>query len=151
MERTVLTGSNDDQRAEQLLNILREREISVEELKEIMPTNKEFINSLMTALTKTIDADAESDKAYTDAIKQMANNITDIIRDGEVSEKERQFLFQMLKDLSDKLHEQKMDRDKQSQQNKRFYVGVGALVLVVLGVLAGKRIGGDKSDLGNKA
>lgn len=48
MERIVLSGANDDQRAELLLKILRERELSVEELKEIMPTTKEFINSLMT-------------------------------------------------------------------------------------------------------
>lgn len=55
------------------------------------------------------------------------------------------------RDLSDKIHEQKMDRDKRSQQNKLFYGGLGAAVITVILILTGKRLGGDKSDFDNKA
>lgn len=140
----VLTG-NDSNKANQLIELLKERNLSPEQLEKLLPLHKEFYVQLNENIKAQIEADKICNINAVNALKSTLDKLVDQLSN-TASPQERQQIVEVVKKLADNIKEIEINRDNNSSSFKRFLGFLGAVLLFFLGMLAASKNGSKTND-----
>lgn len=140
-----LEGTPKEQ-AKQLMELLKDRTLSIEALKELMPMNMKVIEEFISCMKTELEANRTTYGKVIDSINASLDVLRGILKDGKIDEKERD---KVLKEI-DHLHEVMVEiHDKHEERVfdlAKWFAGMVAFIVLIITYL-----GGGKGKNGNHA
>ena len=134
-ERKPLTGT-DQEKARQLVDLMKKEKFTGEELKEILPHSIVFYKELTNCLKTFIDQVETTDRKFIDTMNNLLNNIAQLLSDNKITEAERLKLIDIIATINEQLY------NFMDNKSRRRLIGILALLGTVVAII---RKGGNRS------
>ncbi len=136
-----LKGSPKEQAA-QLFELLKDRTLSIEALKEILPMDVKVIEEFTSCMKSELEANRKAYDKVIDSFNASLDVLRDAIKDGKLDADERE----KIRDEIDRLHQMLIDiHDKHEARVFDFVkwmTGLVTLIILVITYLTGKKQNG---------
>ena len=136
-ESTKFTREENRQ-AKKIRNIIKDPNLSLDELKGAIPCNSEIVgtlNCLATILKEEVDKDKKLSADFRAYLQEVTQVLKNCLKDNRISENERVKIIEALYNYGIHYAEVEKERERQSGKNKRFFGGVlaalGGLVIII--------------------
>lgn len=144
-----LSGSNQEQ-ANQLWNILKDRHLSAEEIQALAPVTKEFIQALGNCIQRQIESEEKNYQQFQATMQAIVALCNNALKDNVVSQQERKEIFELLDKLSERMRDVQINKQDNDSKFKKYVVScVAALCGIV--ILRSGRGGGNGGGIQNKS
>lgn len=134
---TPLNGTPKEQ-ATQLLEILKDRHLDLETLKELLPANVDIIKEFITCLKSDLNANQAAYGKMMSIFESTIQNLNGIIKDGKISKEEKEICL----DEIYRLHQLMVDAHNKHEENQKDFwkriMGYVTFIIGIIIVLAGK-------------
>jgi len=97
-----LNGTNKE-KAEQLINRMKQGSLSKEILTAILPYEKEFYKSLVEMFRAQLDAESNNNKIYIETINNLLQNLSGILPDERLDSESRDQIINLILKATDDL------------------------------------------------
>lgn len=132
-----LNGTPKEQ-ATQLLEILKDRHLDLETLKELLPANVDIIKEFITCLKSDLNANQAAYGKMMNIFESTIQNLNGIIKDGKISKEEKKICL----DEIYRLHQLMVDAHNKHEENQKDFwkriMGYVTFIIGIIIVLAGK-------------
>ena len=141
---TSLNGTPKEQ-ATQLLEILKDRHLDLEMLKELLPANVDIIKEFITCLKSDLNANQAAYGKMMSIFESTIQNLNGIIKDGKISEEEKKICL----DEIYRLHQLMVDAQNKHEENQKdFWKRIMGYVTFIIGIII--ILAGGKGKIPNK-
>jgi len=141
---TSLNGTPKEQAA-QLLEILKDRHLDLEMLKELLPANVDIIKEFITCLKSDLNANQAAYGKMMSIFESTIQNLNNIIKDGKISEEEKKICL----DEIYRLHQLMVDAHNKHEENQKdFWKRIMGYVTFIIGIII--ILAGGKGKIPNK-
>lgn len=134
---TPLNGTPKEQ-ATQLLELLKDRHLDLETLKELLPANVDIIKEFITCLKSDLNANQAAYGKMMSIFESTIQNLNGIIKDGKISKEEKKICL----DEIYRLHQLMVDAHNKHEENQKDFwkriMGYVTFIIGIIIVLAGK-------------
>lgn len=134
---TSLNGTPKEQAAK-LLEILKDRNLDLEMLKELLPANVDIIKEFITCLKSDLNANQAAYGKMMSIFESTIQNLNGIIKDGKISKEEKKICL----DEIYRLHQLMVDAHNKHEENQKDFwkriMGYVTFIIGIIIVLAGK-------------
>ena len=140
----ILSGSTSQQ-AQQFFNLLRERELTPEQMNIILPKAKDFYTKLIEVLHKETEANKD---CYKTSIVALQNTLLGLVSQlsSTVTREEKEELLKVILEIQKSIKEIEINRTDKSYGFRKFIAFLGSLLVFVLIILGASKIGKSKSE-----
>lgn len=147
METSVIPirlSGTDLQKANQLFDLLKTRELSVEQIEKLLPPTKDFLNKLNDVIDKQVDIDERCHKESISALRSITDQLGKSMNN-EISDAKFHEICETLRKISQDIKEIEKNRDNNSSWFKIILSFFGFVFLAIFTVLGAKKIGNNQS------
>lgn len=141
-----LSGSNQEQ-ANQLWNILKERHLSAEEIQALTPVTNEFIQALGNCIQRQIESEEKNYQQFQATMQAIVALCNNALKDNVVSQQERKEIFELLDKLSERMRDVQINKQDNDGKFKRMFAACGTGLLAIIVIL----LGGGSKGIQNKS
>lgn len=124
-------------KAKQLLKELKERKVSIEELKEFVQLDITFIKEFATVIKNEIETNGKCNERTIEFFDKQVGLLISIIKDGNITKEEKDEIYIIIENINDKIIEIEKNRENNSNCFKKFVMGcltmLGLAIVFVLG------------------
>lgn len=150
MDITPYTPSQSDRDIiNQIIQMIKNRQLTPEQLEKLLPQSKEFLENLNQAINKEIEMGHVEMMEY---MKSTQKIIELVIISGDKEESDELKKYRL--DKIDRMHERETDlqdkKDKRRTGLQKFWGFLGVIFMIILGILTAGAITG-KSSSNNQA
>lgn len=131
-----LNGTINEQ-AQQLWEVLKTKELSIEALDKVVPMSNEFLKEFASVLHKEIASLSESHNLTLKIYEKSIDKLLSPIDQKDISSEERAQILECVKNLSDDLKEITKNHDDNSSKFKTFCAACMSFIILVVIILAG--------------
>ncbi len=132
VENIHLSGSPKDQ-ASQLLDIIKERQLGLDELNAIFPKNIEVIKEFTSCMKSEMAANQTAFVETKQFLEKSLDIIDGIIKDGKIDDEERKICIQEIRDINQNM----IDLQKEHERNHyAFWKDMSTKILAFLAFIA---------------
>jgi hypothetical protein len=142
-----LKGTNK-QKAEQLINQIKERHLSKEVLDAILPFEKDFYKSLVEMFRVQLDKESQDNKVYVETIDNIICNLSSIIPNDKLDSETRMQIINLIYKMTDDLKDNQNNKTKEAEKTKRTMI-VSTIVAAALGIAIWLGFGYNNGNGGN--
>jgi hypothetical protein len=135
-EKVKLEGS-DKEKAYQLWELLKERSLDKEQLEKLIPMTNSFITEFANCIRTQIESEEKNHKIYMESMGRLADQLSSIVADGQISPEERLAVINLISKISDDIKEVQKDRNEKDFKFKTFLLSILALFAMIIVILAG--------------
>lgn len=135
--KVILQGTNEEQ-AKQLWDILCNKHISAEELKEFVPISSDFFSAFSDVLQREIESETSAYKDFHSSIQMIVKVCEAALADGRLSEEERLRIIDLLAKISDIIAYANEQRGRRTASFKKRVTLCGSAVIALIIFLIGK-------------
>lgn len=140
-----LNGTPKEQAA-QLLELLKDRHLDLEMLKELLPANVDIIKEFITCLQSDLNANQAAYGKMMGIFESTIQNLNGIIKDGKISEEEKKICL----DEIYRLHQLMVEAQNKHEENQKdFWKRIMGYVTFIIGLII--ILAGGKGKIPNKA
>ena len=122
-------------KAKKLKELVKKPDCTIEQLDNAIPYGAEavkVISCFTNMLQEELKNDKKANQQYKDSINNVIQILKDCLHDNEITSEERIQIRDIIVKLCDYLKEVELEREKQSGKLKRWLVGAGTTLLVIL-------------------
>lgn len=130
-----IQGSPKEQ-VEQFMELLKDGQLSVEALAQLVPLTQEFMTALFDFFKEVVGSEKEE---HAENMKQMQNLLgvlSEVLLKTDLSEEERMRLFDILNNANNSLHDIETTRIKEKHRTIGFAICAIGGVVAFLGLVA---------------
>lgn len=128
-----------NQLASDFLELIKNREISPENLEKLIPLSMTFVTEMTSVIQSEIESNKESYKAHTTVMNSIIEGLNKVLADGKIDKEERKDITNKLLEIGKIMAEVEKSRNKESEKTKRIFgVLLGVFSILVLILTAGK-------------
>lgn len=121
------------QKAKYLFNTLKKKKLTLKEIKDKFPLDDVlFLKEFTEIIKNENDKNSEIDKNTLLFFNRQIELLIEIIKDGKITEKEKEQIISIIQDINDKIHEEKKQKEDNSHKFKKFVVGCGTALCAAL-------------------
>lgn len=137
-DSTTLKGSAKEM-VQQFLDLIKERQLTIEEVEKILPLGKDFYTYLSSIVTKQIEEDS---KCHNVVMAALGNALAEAVKgltSKEISFEEKQLLSPIIFGLQESMKEIELSRQEKSYHLKKWAMYIGGAVIVGVGIMLGNK------------
>lgn len=128
-----------NQLASDFLELIKNREISPENLEKLIPLSMTFVTEMTSVIQSEIESNKESYKAHMTVMNSIIEGLNKVLADGKIDKEERKDITNKLLEIGKIMAEVEKSRNKESEKTKRIFgVLLGVFSILVLILTAGK-------------
>lgn len=139
----VLHG-NDQEKAQQFWDIIKNQKLSVKELEKLTPITTSFFQELSAVIKKQIESDDACYKEYQATMRSLLDMLGGCLQDGQIDKDERLAILTLISEINHQMADVQKKKDDNSSGVKKFFVACGTFLLSILVIAASGGKGGKK-------
>ena len=142
--QNVLHG-NDQEKAQQFWDIIKNRKLSAKELEKLTPITTSFFQELSAVIKKQIESDDACYKEYQATMRSLLDMLGGCLQDGQIDKDERLAILNLISEINHQMADVQKKKDDNSSGFKKFLAACGTFILTVVVVVASGGKGGKKA------
>ena len=138
IDKDIRLSGNFKQQAEQLFDLIKDRQLTPEQLDKILPTAKEFFQNFNDVLKSEIAAGKECN---INTVKVLQASLEKLIEQlgTQATKEEKEQILKVILEIQNSIKEIELNRQNKSNWFKSLLAILGALVMIIIVILtAGK-------------
>ena len=137
-----LEGTPKEQ-AKQLMELLKDRTLSIEALKELMPMNMKVIEEFMSCMKTELEANRTTYGKVIDSINASLDVLRGKIGDGKIDEKEKEKMYEELYRLHTLMGDIHDKHEARVFDIAKMWTKIIGILTILIAILLGNKGGGN--------
>lgn len=135
--KEIKLHGSDKEKAQQLLDLMKDRKLSVEELKEICPMTNSFLSALNDSLKEEIHSNKEFNESCLDTLDRMYDSLAKLLETSSLTEDNKTEILKQMQFLSEKIFEMQGKEGERSFSIKKLLISIAGILVAIVIILSG--------------